>query len=75
MLTDLLSSHDSVPILMDKRGDMVSVGAVPPYSRETDQILEEALAEYADMRRRGYSREDGFAELEALQREMAKRAD
>ncbi len=75
MITDLLSSHEGVPILLEKRGDTVSVGAARTYSRETDQLLEEALAEYAEMKRQGYSREDGFAELEAVQRELAKRAD
>jgi len=72
---ELLSSHDSVPILLERRGDTVSMGAAPTCSRETDRLLEEALAEYADMKRRGYSREDGFAEFEAVQRELARRAD
>ncbi len=75
MITDMLASHDSVPIFLERRGDTVSVGAAPRYSRATDQLLEEALAEYADMKRQGYSREDGFAELEAVRQESAERAD
>lgn len=66
VITDMLSSHESVPILLERQGDMVSLGAAPSYSKKTDQLLEEALAEYADLKRQGYSREDGFAELEAL---------
>lgn len=75
MITDMLASHDSVPIFLERRGDTVSVGAVPRFSRAADQILEEALAEYADMKRQGYTRDDGFAELEAVRREFAKRTD
>jgi hypothetical protein len=74
-ITDMLSAHESIPILLEKRGDTVSMGAVPRYSKETDRLLEEALAEYAEMKRRGYSREDGFAEIEAVRRELADRAD
>ena len=75
MITDILTRNESVPILLEKRGDTVSVGTVPRYSKETDRLLEEALAEYADMKRQGYSREDGFAELEAVQRALAEQTD
>jgi len=75
MITDMLASHDSIPILLERRGDMVSMGAAPRYSSATDELLEEALAEYAEMKRQGYSRDDGFAELEAVRRDFAERAD
>jgi hypothetical protein len=74
-ITDLLSSHEGVPIVLEKRGETVTVGAARSYSAKTDQLLQETLAEYADMKRQGYGREDGFAELEALRCEMARRAN
>ncbi len=74
LITDILSSHDRVPFFLERRGDTVNVGAAPSSSREVDQLLEEALAEYADMKRQGYGREDGFSELEAVQRELTKLA-
>ena len=74
MLTEILSGNDSVPIFLERHGDMVSFGAMPTYSAETDQLLEEALAEHAEMKHQGYGREDGFAEFDALHRELAKRA-
>lgn len=73
VITEMLSSHESIPILLERRGDSVTVGAAPSYARETDRLLEEALAEYAEMKRQGYGREDGFAELEAVQRELDRR--
>ncbi len=75
MITDMLASHERTPIFLERSGDTVSVGTAPTYSKATDQLLEEALAEYTDMKRRGYSREDGFAELDAARREFAVRAD
>ena len=64
MIMEMLASHERIPIFLERRGDTVSVGAAPSYSKATDRLLEEALTEYADVKRQGYSREDGFAELE-----------
>jgi hypothetical protein len=74
-ITEMLSSHEGIPIFLEKRGETVTVGAARVYSADVDQLLQEALAEYADMKRQGYGREDGFEELEALRGEMAARSD
>ncbi len=74
LILEMLADHERTPIFLERNGDTVSVGAVPSYSKATDRLLEEALAEYADMKRQGYSREDGFAELEAVQRALDERA-
>ena len=67
MIMEMLASHERTPIFLERRGDTVNVGAASSYSKATDRLLGEALAEYAAMKRLGYSREDGFAELEAVQ--------
>jgi hypothetical protein len=74
-IADILSKNESVPIFLRKDGATLSVGALPFYPRATDRILEEALVEYAEMKRHGYGRADGFAEHEALLDKLAGGAD
>ncbi len=75
MVTDLLSGDEDVSVVLEKRGETVRLGAMKTYSKETRRIAAEARAEYAELKRQGYSREDALADLETFQRELAKRAE
>jgi hypothetical protein len=72
MVMDLLSGDDDVSVVLQKRGDMVRLGAMKIYSKEVLRIASEARAEYAEMKRRGYGREDALADLDVFQRELSK---
>ena len=75
MVMDLLSGDEDVSVVLQKRGETVRMGAMKTYSREAVRIAAEARTEYAEMKRRGYSREDAVADLEVFQVELAKRAE
>ncbi len=44
------------------------------YSKKAVRIAAEARAEFAEMKRQGYSREDALGDLEAFQNELSKTA-
>ncbi len=73
MITDLLSGEDDVSVVLEKHGDTVRFAAMRTYDRDSVRILEEARAEYRERQARGYSREEAFADLEAVLHEVEKR--
>ncbi len=75
MVVDLLSGDEDVSVVLQKRGDTVRLGAMKTYSKEAVRIAAKARAEYAEMKRQGYSREDAVADLEVFQRELSKRTE
>ena len=75
VVMDLLSGNEDVSVILHKRGETVRLGAMKTYSQEAIRIAAEARAEYAEMKRQGYSREDALADLEVFQRELSKRAE
>ncbi len=75
IITDLFSGDEDVSVLLQKRGDTIRFAASRTYSKEATRILEEARVEYEEKKRKGYSRNDAIEDFEALQRELAERAD
>ncbi len=75
MVMDLLSGDEDVSVVLQKRGETVRMGAMKTYSKEAVRIAAEARAEYSEMKRRGYNREDALADLEVFQVELSKRTE
>lgn len=75
MVLELLSGEDDVSVILQKRGETVSLGAMKTWSKEAVRIAQEARAEYAELKGRGYDREDAVADLDVFRRELAKRAE
>lgn len=75
MVVDLLSGDEDISVVLQKRGETVRLGALKTYSKEVLRIAAEARAEYTEMKRRGYGREDAVRDLETFQRELSKRAE
>jgi hypothetical protein len=75
MVVDLLSGDEDVSVVLEKRGETVRLGALKSYSREAVRIAAEARAEFAEMKRQGYTREDAIADLEVFRRELSKRVE
>lgn len=69
VIMDLLSGDEDVSVVLHKRGETVRLGAMKTYSEEAVRIAAEARAEYAAMKRQGYSRRDALADLEVFQRD------
>ena len=72
MVIDLLSGDEDVSVVLQKSGDTVRLGAMKTYSKEATRIAAETRAEYAEMKRQGYSRDDAIVDLENFQRELSK---
>lgn len=70
--TDLLSGDDDVSVVLEKHGDTVRFAAMRSYDRDSVRMLEEARADYRRRKARGYSREEAFADLEAVLGEVEK---
>ncbi len=75
LVVDLLSGDEDVSVVLQKRGETVRLGALKSYSREAVRIATEARAEFAEMKRQGYSHEDAVADLEVFRRELSKRVE
>ncbi len=75
MVMDLLSGDEDVSVVLQKRGETVRLGAMKTFSKEAVRIAAEARSEYAEMKRRGYSRKDALADLEVFQHELAEREE
>lgn len=73
MITDLLSGEDDVSVVLEKHGNTVRFAAMRTYDSDSVRILEEARAEYRERKAEGYSREEAFADLEAVLHEVEKR--
>ena len=72
IITDLLSGEDDVSVVLEKHGQTVRFAAMRTYGRRAVRILEEARAEHRQLKKRGYSREDAFADFEAVQKELSR---
>lgn len=70
MIMGLLSGEDDISVIVEKHGATVRVAVMRSYDPETTRILEEAREDYRQHKARGYSREDAFADLEAVQDEL-----
>lgn len=66
IITDLLSGDEDVSVVLEKHGDTVRFAAMRTYDRDSVRILEEARADHRRRKARGYSREEAFADLEAV---------
>ncbi len=74
IVMDLLSGDEDVSVVLQKQGESVRLGAMKTYSKKAVRIAAEARAEFAEMKRQGYSREDALGDLEAFQNELSKTA-
>ena len=70
MILDLLSSDDDVSLVVEKHGNTVRFAAMRSYDSDTRRILEEAREQFRQRKAQGYSREEAFADIEAVQREI-----
>ena len=74
IITDLLSGDDDVSVVLEKHGDTVRFAAMRTYDRDSVRILQEARADYRRRKARGYSREEAFADLEAVLDEVERQS-
>ncbi len=72
IITDLLSGDDGVSVVLEKHGDTVRFAAMRTYDKDSVRIFEVARQDYRRRKARGYSREEAFADLEAVLDEVEK---
>ena len=70
LITDLLLSETDVSLVLERHGDTVRVAAMRTYDQELRDLLEEGREQYREKKQRGYSREEAFTDLEAVQEEL-----
>jgi len=73
IITDLLSTEDNLSVVLEKHGNTVRLAAMRVYDKDATRILQEARREYLQKKEKGYSREQAFADLEAVQEEIQGR--
>ncbi len=73
VITDMLSGDRDVSVVLDKRGDTVRFGAMRIYPKEVVRLVEEARTEHAELKEKGYGREDALGDFRAFRRELTKR--
>lgn len=72
LVTQLLLQEQDVSVIFEKRGDQVSYAYLKTYDKESVRILQEAKAEYKQLKEKGYNREQALKEFEEAQREINK---
>jgi hypothetical protein len=72
IITDILSSDDSVSVILERRGDTVRFAAMRSYDSDAHRILEKARENHRQRESLGYTRDDAFADLEAVQSELKR---
>ena len=71
-ILNLLSGDDDVSMVVEKHGDTVRVATMQRYDNDTKRILAEAREEYRQRKEQGYSREEAFSDIKAVQAELRR---
>ncbi len=72
LLSDLILSNDSRPIMVEKQADVVRITYLKTYDPKTKRIVAEARQEYLAKKQAGYSREQAFQDLMEARNEIAQ---
>lgn len=75
VITDLFRGDGDVSVVLEKRGGTVRFATMRSYDRDDVRLIEEARADHRRRKDQGYSREDAFADLEAVYAELDRRPE
>jgi hypothetical protein len=70
LITEILCNDQDVSLILEKRGHTVRYAYLRIYDQESRRILEEAKTEYLQKKQQGYSREQAFKDLLAVEEEI-----
>ena len=71
LLARLLLQERNVSLIFEKRGDQVRYAFLKTYDEESIRILHEAKAEYEQLNKEGYTREQAVNEFEEAQQDIS----
>jgi hypothetical protein len=71
-ILDLLAGDDDVSMVVEKHGDTVRVATMQRYDNDAKRILAKAREEQRQRTAQGYSREEAFADMEAVRTELKR---
>lgn len=74
LITRLFLEDQDVSLIFEKRGDQVRYAYLKTYNEESIRILQEAKAEYEQLGKHGYTREQAFKEFEEARQVMGSPA-
>ncbi len=75
VITDLFRGDEDVSVYLEKRGDTIRYAAMRTYDKDDVRLLEEVRADHQRRKSEGYTREDAFADLEAVYAELDRRPE
>ncbi len=70
-VVELLAQEHDMVILVKREGDDITICSYPSYSREVNDILDEAITEHQLKKQQGYTREQAFQDFRESQREIS----